>query len=258
MMNDQTLNVLITGAGSGLGRGLSLELSAHGHRIFVTDLEADRAAETTAMIAAQNGTASAHTLDVTDTESLDAVFRELSDARVDVLINNAGLQHVARLEEFPQEQWNLLIDVMLQGACRMSRAVLPAMRENGFGRIINIGSIHSLVASAYKTAYVAAKHGLVGLAKVLALETADTDITVNTICPAYIRTPLVDAQIASQAKAHGISEQEVIDQIMLKPMPKRQFVSVEEVAGTVAFLVSAAARNITGQCIVIDGGWTIQ
>jgi len=257
-MNDRRLNILITGAGSGLGRGLALALSASGHHIFVTDREADGAAETVAMVKAQKGTARTYVVDVTREDSIQALLQELDDQSVDVLINNAGLQHVARLEEFPQERWNLLIDVMLQGACRMSRAVLPVMRRNGFGRIVNIGSIHSLVASPFKTAYVAAKHGLVGLAKVLALETADVDITVNTICPAYIRTPLVDAQIEAQARTHGISPQEVIDQIMLKPMPKRRFITVEEVAGTVAFLASDAARNITGQCIVIDGGWTIQ
>lgn len=173
-----------------------------------------------------------------------------------VLINNAGLQHVAPLESFPQAKWDQLLEVMLHGTCRMTRALLPGMRERGFGRIINIGSIHSLVASPYKTAYVAAKHGLVGFAKVVALETADTDITINTICPSCIRTPLVDAQIAGQMKVHGIAEDEVIDKIMLDPMPKKAFVTPEEVAGTIAFLISPHARNITGQTIVIDGGWT--
>jgi 3-hydroxybutyrate dehydrogenase len=130
------------------------------------------------------------------------------------------------------------------------------MRAAGFGRVVNIGSIHSLVASPFKSAYVAAKHGLLGLSKVLALETADADITINTVCPAYIRTPLVDAQIAAQARAHGMSEQEVIERIMLEPMPKKQFITAEEVAATIEFLASHAARNITGQTIVIDGGWT--
>lgn len=256
-MSRRSLNVLITGAGSGLGRGLSVSLSASGHRVLVTDQFAERAAETLALLGS-GASGSSHALDVTSDESVQSLFRELQGRRIDVLINNAGLQHVARLEEFPQDRWNLLIEVMLQGACRMSRAVLPVMRQNGFGRIINIGSIHSLVASSFKTAYVAAKHGLVGFSKVLALETADVDITVNTICPSYIRTPLVDAQIEAQAKAHGISQQDVIDQIMLKPMPKHQFISIEEVAATVEFLAGDAARNITGQCIVIDGGWTIQ
>jgi 3-hydroxybutyrate dehydrogenase len=147
---------------------------------------------------------------------------------------------------------------MVKGPAYLSRAVLPRMREQGFGRIVNIGSIHSLVASPFKSAYTAAKHGLVGLTKTLALETADTDITVNTICPAYIRTPLVEAQIASQAKVHGISEEEVITRIMLEPMPKNDFITTDEVAGTIEFLLGPAARNITGQCLTLDGGWTIR
>ncbi len=161
------------------------------------------------------------------------------------------------LVDFPPERWGQLIDIMLKGPAYLSRAVLPRMRNQGFGRIINIGSIHSLVASPFKSAYTAAKHGLVGLAKTLALETADTDITVNTICPAYIRTPLVEKQIAAQAQHHGISEAEVVTKIMLEPMPKKAFITTDEVAGTIDFLLSPAARNITGQCLTLDGGWTI-
>jgi 3-hydroxybutyrate dehydrogenase len=148
------------------------------------------------------------------------------------------------------------VDVILKGTCLMMRAVLPQMRKNGFGRIINIASIHALVASPYKSAYVAAKHGLLGFSKVIALETADVDITINSICPSYIYTPLVEAQIKNQAKVHNISENEVINKIMLEPMPKRAFITIEEVAATVEFLMSDFARNITGQTITIDGGWT--
>ena len=155
-------------------------------------------------------------------------------------------------------KWDQLVQVMLTGVARITRALLPGMRERGHGRIVNIGSVHSLVASPYKTAYVAAKHGLLGFAKVLALETADTDITVNTICPAYVHTPLVDRQIAAQAHEHGISEDEVVSTIMLKPMPKRTFISIAELAGITEFLMSPAARNMTGQTLVVDGGWTAQ
>lgn len=256
-MANRSLNVLITGAGSGLGRDLSILLSRSGHRIFVTDQHVASARETLALIE-QSQRCSAHQLDVTDETSIRDLFRELADERVDLLINNAGLQHMACVEQFPQDQWDCLIGVMLTGVCRMTQAVLPGMRQRGFGRIINIGSIHSLVASAFKAAYVAAKHAVVGFSKVVALETADVEITINTICPSYIRTPLVDTQIASQARAHGVAEQEVIDRIMLKPMPKGRFITGEEVAATVEFLASDLARNITGQCIVIDGGWTIQ
>ncbi len=257
-MRGRGLNILITGAGSGLGRGLAVQLARSGHRIVATDVRDETAAETARLVVDAGGSAASHGLDVTSDASVQAVMDRLAGERVDVLINNAGLQHVSRLEEFPPEKWDLLIDIMLKGVCRVTRAVLPGMRRSGFGRIVQIGSIHSLVASPFKSAYVAAKHGLVGFSKTLALETADTDITVNTICPSYIRTPLVDAQIASQARVHGISEQEVIDRIMLQPMPKRRFITFEEIAGTVEFLASSVARNITGQCIVIDGGWTIQ
>jgi 3-hydroxybutyrate dehydrogenase len=140
----------------------------------------------------------------------------------------------------------------------MTRSVLPGMRQRGFGRIVNIGSIHSLVASAYKSAYVSAKHGLLGFSKVIALETAETEITINTICPSYVKTPLVEKQIAKQAKEHGISQDEVIDEIMLKPMPKGKFITMAELYGIVAFLAGDSARNITGQVITVDGGWTVR
>lgn len=180
----------------------------------------------------------------------------MSPRQIHVLINNAGIQHMSPIETFNTIRWNQLIGVMLNGTFFVSRAVIPHMRAGGFGRIINIGSIHSLVASPYKSAYVAVKHAVIGLSKTLALETADADITVNTICPSYVRTPLVERQIADQAKYHSLSESEVIEQIMLKPMPKKAFVTTEEIAGAVRYLASDIARNITGQTIVIDGGWT--
>ncbi|MFW5927245.1 MAG: 3-hydroxybutyrate dehydrogenase [Wenzhouxiangella sp.] len=256
-MPERSCRILITGAGSGIGAGIAELLAESGHAILATDLDAEAAERTAATIAAAGGTATGQALDVTSDADVDALVEGL-DAPVDVLINNAGLQHVARLEDFPMDKWDQLVQVMLTGTARLTRALLPAMREQGFGRIINIGSIHSLVASAYKSAYVAAKHGLMGFSRVLALETADTDITINTVCPTYVRTPLVDAQIADQARMHGISEDEVIDEIMLKPMPKGVFISMEELAGICRFLTEPAARNITGQAIVVDGGWTVQ
>jgi len=239
-MPNPTRTILITGAGSGLGRGLAQHFTNAGHTVLATDIKRPAGQETLIP------------LDVTS----DASVAGITSQPVDVLINNAGLQHVAPLEDFPQAKWEQLINVMLNGSARLTRAVLPGMRQRGFGRIINIGSIHSLVASPFKSAYVAAKHGLIGLSKSVALETADVDITINTLCPSYIRTPLVDAQIAAQAKAHNISEAEVIQKIMLEPMPKKAFITVAEVAGAVEFLMSDAARNITGQTITMDGGWT--
>jgi 3-hydroxybutyrate dehydrogenase len=249
---------LITGAGSGLGRGLTCHLAGNGHSILATDLDREAARETVALLESGAGRAEAHALDVTSAEDIGRFLKELGERPIDVLVNNAGLQHVAAVEEFPIEKWNLLQDVLLKGPFLLTRAMLPGMRARGFGRLIHIGSIHSLVASPYKAAYTAAKHALLGLSKVLALETSGAEITSNTICPAYLRTPLVDAQIAAQARARGIPESEVIEKIMLAPMPKKAFITAEEVAAAVEYLMNPLARNVTGQTITIDGGWTAQ
>ncbi|MDG2524303.1 3-hydroxybutyrate dehydrogenase [Stenotrophomonas sp. HITSZ_GD] len=250
-------HVLITGAGSGIGAGIAAELAATGRHLIVSDMDLAAAEAVAAAIRADGGSAQALALDVTSDDSVARALGTLARGP-DVLVNNAGLQHVAPLEAFPMARWDLLVQVMLTGVARLTQAVLPGMRERGFGRIVNIGSIHSLVASPYKSAYVAAKHGLVGFSKVLALETAHEDITINTLCPSYVKTPLVDKQIADQAKARGIPEAEVIDQVMLAPMPKGRFIEYDELAGTIAFLASPPARNITGQTLAIDGGWTAQ
>jgi 3-hydroxybutyrate dehydrogenase len=247
--------ILITGAASGIGAGLAIELAGAGHHVIATDLRREDTDEVTAQIRAAGGSVEAVALDVTSDASVAAAMAALSRP-VELLVNNAGLQQVARLEEFPMARWDFLIQVMLTGVARLTRAVLPGMRARGFGRIVNIGSIHSLVASPFKSAYVAAKHGLVGFSKAIALETADTDITINTICPSYVKTPLVDRQIAEQARLRGLSESEVIGRVMLEPMPKGVFISFAELAGITTFLASPCARNITGQTIVVDGGWT--
>jgi 3-hydroxybutyrate dehydrogenase len=250
-------NILVTGAASGIGAGIAAQLAQAGHHVIVSDLERHDGGAIAAEIRSRGGSAEAVVMDVTSDDSIAAALSSLSSSSpVDVLLNNAGLQHVAPLEEFPIAKWDYLIQVMLTGVARLTRAVLPGMRRRGFGRIINIGSIHSFVASPYKSAYVAAKHGLLGFSKAIALETADTDITINTICPSYVRTPLVDAQIADQARTRGMPESEVVSRIMLEPMPKGVFIGFDELAGIAAFLASPAARNITGQTIVVDGGWT--
>jgi 3-hydroxybutyrate dehydrogenase len=249
----KTRRVLVTGAGSGVGEALAKQLALAGHELIVTDLDGAAAERVAGAITGGGGRAHAFRLDVTQAAEVERV---VAAQPVDVLVNNAGLQNVAPLAEFPPEQWRLLVDVMLVGPALTTRAALPGMRARNFGRIVNVGSIHSLVASAYKSAYVAAKHGLLGLAKTVALETGDVDVTINTICPAYLRTPLVEKQIADQARTHGIGEQRVIDEIMLKPMPKKTFVTVEEIVALTEYLISDAARNVTAQAIAIDGGWT--
>ena len=250
-------NVLITGAASGIGAGVAVELARAGHHLIVSDLNLAEAGAVAARIRDGGGSAEAVALDVTSDDSVARAMEALSRP-CEVLINNAGLQLVAPLETFPITKWDFLVQVMLIGTARLTRAVLPGMRARGFGRVINLGSIHSLVGSPYKSAYVAAKHGLVGFSRVIALETADVDITVNTICPSYVKTPLVDKQIADQARTRGIPEAEVVRQIMLKPMPKGVFIGYDELAGISGFLISPLARNITGQTIVVDGGWTAQ
>lgn len=251
-------NVLITGAASGIGLALAKQFAQQGHRVVACDLHQAALDSLHADFVAAGLTLRTLAFDVSDVVQIERAFASMAGAPPDVLINNAGLQHVAALEEFPPEKWQQLIAVMLTGAAMLTRAALPTMRANNFGRIVNIGSIHGLVASPYKSAYVAAKHGLIGFSKALSLETSDCDITINTVCPSYVKTPLVDAQIDALAQTHRLTREQVIEEIMLKPMPKRQFISLEELTGTVEFLLSDAARNITGQCITIDGGWTAQ
>lgn len=252
----QAKTVLITGGASGIGLGIAKQLGASGHKIIIADMNMPGAQQAVADLTASGIDARAVLLDVTKVEQIAQLPSQLLPDKVDVLINNAGIQHVAKLEDFPADKWQLLINIMLVGPALLTQAFLPSMRQHNFGRIINIGSVHSLIASPYKSAYVAAKHGLLGFAKTVALETGDCDVTINTLCPAYVKTPLVEKQIAAQAKEHGMSEQDVINKIMLEPMPKKSFIDIDELAASAAFLMQDSARNITAQTIVLDGGWT--
>lgn len=246
---------LVTGAASGIGFAIAEGLAEDGFHVIVTDLSvesAQAAAETIAK--STGGSVEAVKLDVSSQAEIDSVCAGFP--QIDILVNNAGIQHVSRLEDFPPEKWRLINDVLLVGPAMLTRAALPKMYANNYGRIINIGSLHGVVASPFKSAYVAAKHGLIGFSKVIALETAEHDITINTVCPAYVKTPLVEKQIASQAKEHGITEEEVVNRIMLEPMPKKSFISLDEMVGAVRFLISPAARNMTAQAMVLDGAWT--
>lgn len=248
------MRVLITGGSGGIGFAVAQAYAAQGDEVILADINLAVAEKKAAELVATGAKASALLLDLTSQDSIEQAAK--AAGQVDVLVNNAGIQHVARLEEFPEHKWQQLLQVMLTGPAMLSKALLPGMRSRGFGRIVNIGSIHALVASPFKSAYVAAKHGLLGFSKVVALENADIDFTINTICPAYVRTPLVDAQIAAQCKEHQLSESEVIEKIMLAPMPQKAFIGVDEIAATAIFLTTAPARHITAQTLVLDGGWT--
>ena len=248
------MRILITGGSGGIGFAVAQAFADAGHQVILADIQLEAATQKAALLASSGASASALQLDLTSQASIEQVAA--AAGAVDILINNAGIQHVARLDEFPEQKWQQLLQVMLTGPAMLSKALLPGMRARGLGRIINIGSIHALVASPFKSAYVAAKHGLLGFSKVVALENADFDFTINTICPAYVRTPLVDAQIAAQCKEHNLSEAEVINQIMLAPMPQKAFIGVDEIAATALFLSQPPARHITAQTLVLDGGWT--
>ena len=201
---------------------------------------------------AQSGTRFGRVVgDLSDLDAIDAL-----DLDVDVLVNNAGLQHVAPVHEFPVERFSYILRLMLEAPFRLARGALPHMYERGWGRVVNISSIHGLRASAYKSAYVTAKHGLEGLSKVIALEGAEKGVTSNCVNPAYVRTPLVENQIADQAKAHGLSEDEVVSEVMLAPAAVKRLIEPEEVAEAVAYLCSGAAASITGTSLALDGGWS--
>jgi 3-hydroxybutyrate dehydrogenase len=253
----QNKTALVTGSVSGIGLGIAKDLAKQGYKVLISDINLAVAQEVAEGINQSGGDALAFKLDVTvqdDINNLVARAGEFNN-RIDILVNNAGIQYVSKLEEFPADKWQLITNVLLVGPAMMTKAVLPLMRTNNFGRIINIGSLHGLVASPFKSAYVAAKHGIIGFSKVIALETGDQDITINTICPAYVKTPLVEKQIADTAKEHGITEEEVVNNIMLAPMPKTAFIDIEEICGSVSYLASDVAKNMTGQTMVLDGGW---
>ncbi|RBY92066.1 3-hydroxybutyrate dehydrogenase [Blastococcus sp. TBT05-19] len=237
---------LITGGASGIGRACAVRLAAEGAHVVVVDRDAAAAGAVAAEI---GGTALA--VDLTDLDAIDAL-----DLAADILVNNAGLQHVAPLHEFPVDRFSYILRLMLEAPFRLVRGALPHMYEQGWGRVVNISSIHGLRASAYKSAYVTAKHGLEGLSKVIALEGAEHGVTSNCVNPAYVRTPLVEGQIADQAKAHGLSEDQVVEQVMLAPAAIKRLIAPAEVADAVVWLCSPSAASVTGTSLVMDGGWS--
>ena len=248
---------IVTGAASGIGRAIALGLAADGAAVSVADLD-EQGSRTRDEITGRGGRASYARTDVSDPGSVRAMVDQTISTlgRVDVLVNNAGLQHVAPIAEYPEEKWNRLICVMLTGTFLCTKYVLPHMIRQKWGRVINISSAHGLVASPFKSAYVSAKHGVVGFTKVAAWEVAEHGITVNAVCPGYVRTPLVEGQIADQAKVHGIPESEVVEKIMLTPQALKRLLEPDEVAALVRYLCTDAAGGITGAALPIDAGWT--
>jgi len=244
---------LVTGSTSGIGLGIVRALAAAGAEVVLNGLgSAAEIGRTREQIAAEFGVKASFSPAIA--EMIAATVAQFG--RLDILVNNAGIQHVAPLDQFPVEKWDQILAINLSSAFHTTRLALPAMRQNGFGRIINIASAHGLVASPFKAAYVAAKHGIVGLTKVTALETAEEGITCNAICPGYVYTPLVEAQIDSQAKAHGISRDQVIRDVLLAQQPNKRFATVEELGALTVFLSTEAAASITGVALPVDGGWT--
>jgi 3-hydroxybutyrate dehydrogenase len=237
---------MVTGGASGIGHACAVRLAAAGASVIVVDRDA-AAAEA---VAAEVG-GSAVAVDLSDLDAVDRL-----DLDVDVLVNNAGLQHVAPVHEFPVDRFSYILRLMVEAPFRLVRGALPHMYGRGWGRVVNVSSVHGLRASPYKVAYVAAKHGLEGLSKVVALEGAEHGVTSNCVNPAYVRTPLVEGQIHDQAKAHGLTEDQVVEQVLLAPAALKRLIEPAEVADAVAWLCSPAATSVTGSSLVMDGGWT--
>jgi 3-hydroxybutyrate dehydrogenase len=247
---------VVTGSNSGIGLGVAEALAAAGADLVLnsfTDRPEDHALAE--RIAAENRVKVRY---IRADMSVGADCRALiaQAGACDILVNNAGIQHVAPIDEFPVADWDRIIAINLSSAFHTTAAALPGMRAAGWGRVVNIASAHGLTASPFKSAYIAAKHGVVGLSKTTALETAGQGITCNAVCPGYVLTPLVEAQIPDQMKAHGMDRETVIREVMLARQPSRQFASVAQIGGTVAFLCSTSADQITGTTISVDGGWT--
>ncbi|MEM6340260.1 MAG: 3-hydroxybutyrate dehydrogenase [Pseudomonadota bacterium] len=247
---------VITGSNSGIGLGVAWELARAGADVVLnsfTDTEEDHALARE--ISEETGTKARYIqADMSKDDQCRALVEKAGSC--DILINNAGIQHVAGIPEFPVEKWNAIIAINMSSAFHTSAAALPMMRKAGWGRVINIASAHGLTASPYKSAYVAAKHGIVGLTKVTALETAKEPITCNAICPGYVLTPIVEKQIPDTMKEYDMSREEVIQNVMLERQPSKEFATVEQMGGTAVFLCSDAGAQITGTTISVDGGWT--
>jgi 3-hydroxybutyrate dehydrogenase len=247
---------VITGSNSGIGLGVAHELARAGADVMInsfTDRDEDHALA--AEIAKEHDVTVRYIqADMSKPDQCRALIEQAGAC--DILVNNAGIQHVAPIDEFPTEKWDAIIAINLSSAFHTTAVALPMMRKAGWGRVINIASAHGLTASPFKSAYIAAKHGVVGLSKTTALETAREPITCNAICPGYVLTPLVEAQIPDTAKKYDMTEEEVTQKVILERQPSKEFATVEQIGGTAVFLCSDAAAQITGTTISVDGGWT--
>ena len=256
----QGKTAIVTGSTSGIGLGIAEAFARGGANVVLNGFgDAMQIEKTRSELAHRtNGKIVYSPADMSKPKAIEQMIRQTAETfgAVDIMVNNAGIQHVAPIEEFPEEKWDAILAINLSSAFHASKSVLPLMRARGWGRIINVASAHALVASPYKAAYVAAKHGVLGLTKVTALETAEDGITCNAICPGYVRTPLVEQQIDDQAKAHGISRDMVISDVLLKNQPNKRFVEVAELAALALFLCSDNGASVTGVALPMDGGWT--
>ncbi|WP_391482078.1 3-hydroxybutyrate dehydrogenase [Nereida sp. NH-UV-3] len=247
---------VITGSNSGIGLGVAKELARAGANVVLNSYTNNEEDHALAQSIADETGVSAQYIQA-DMSKADECRKLIAEAGAcDILVNNAGIQHVAGIEEFPTDKWDAIIAINLSSAFHTSAAAITGMRAAGWGRIINVASAHGLTASPYKSAYIAAKHGIVGLSKTVALETAEEPITCNAVCPGYVLTPLVEAQIPDTMKEYDMSREDVIKNVMLKRQPSKEFATVEQMGGTIAFLCSDAAAQITGTTISVDGGWT--
>jgi 3-hydroxybutyrate dehydrogenase len=253
---------IVTGSTSGIGLGIARAFAAAGIAVVINGLaRRDEAGEIVSGIAQEFGVRALYSgADMSKPADVRAMVEEAAHelGAVDILVNNAGIQHVEAIETFPPEKWDAIIGIDLSSAFHAIRAALPAMKSRGWGRIINVASAHALVASPYKSAYVAAKHGILGLTRTVALETAEHGVTVNAICPGYVLTPLVEKQIPETARARNLTPEQVVRDVLLHAQPTRRFVTTEEVGGLALFLCTSAAASITGAALPIDGGWTAQ